>query len=153
MWEKANNFHRNNFFHNILLFQLTKHFKTKSLSPVDVAERCLENAKALRDLNCFTRLTPDEAKAQANESTKRYEADTPIGPIDGVPIGIKDNFCVANIPTTCGSKWVKQHYRRMKRRWIFCSLPGCLRISLVRSMQLRTSDSRTPVPYWLGKRI
>lgn len=83
---------------------MINHFKTKSLSAVDVAERCVQNAKALQDLNCFTRLTPDVARNQASESLKRYETDESRGPLDGVPIAIKDNFCVENIPTTCGSK-------------------------------------------------
>ena len=28
---------------------------------------------------------------------------TPLGPLDGAPIGIKDNFCTSRLETTCGS--------------------------------------------------
>lgn len=71
---------------------------------MDVAERSLKSAKSRPDLNCFTRLTPEVAITQATESLGRYESGKSMGPLDGVPIAIKDNFCVENIPTTCGSK-------------------------------------------------
>lgn len=33
----------------------------------------------------------------------------PNSPLDGIPIAIKDNFCTADIPTTCGSKMLQNY--------------------------------------------
>ena len=32
----------------------------------------------------------------------------PLGPLDGVPVSVKDNFCVAGAPTTCGSRMLAE---------------------------------------------
>lgn len=69
-----------------------------------MTEKTLKNANKLKELNCFTRLTPEIAASQAKDSSDRYQSNKSQGLLDGVPIAVKDNFCVENIPTTCGSK-------------------------------------------------
>lgn len=39
----------------------------------------------------------------------RYKTGKPISPLDGIPIAIKDNFCTAGIPTTCGSRMLQSY--------------------------------------------
>lgn len=39
----------------------------------------------------------------------RYKMGKPLSPLDGIPIAIKDNFCTADIPTTCGSKMLQNY--------------------------------------------
>lgn len=36
--------------------------------------------------------------------TSHRLAGTLLGPLDGAPIGIKDNFCTTRLETTCGSR-------------------------------------------------
>ena len=31
-----------------------------------------------------------------------------VGPLDGVPVAVKDNFCVPEVPTTCGSRMLAE---------------------------------------------
>jgi Asp-tRNA(Asn)/Glu-tRNA(Gln) amidotransferase A subunit family amidase len=47
----------------------------------------------------------DEASLEAAlESDRRQESGTPLGPLDGIPIGVKDLIHVAGQPTGCGSQ-------------------------------------------------
>ena len=54
-------------------------------------------------LNAFTALAED-AEAQAAESCGRLDAKAPRGPLEGVPIAVKDNLRVAGMPAAWGSK-------------------------------------------------
>ncbi|KAI8142544.1 amidase signature domain-containing protein [Fennellomyces sp. T-0311] len=38
------------------------------------------------------------------QSEQRSVQGSALSPLDGAPIGIKDNFCTTTLPTTCGSK-------------------------------------------------
>ena len=31
-----------------------------------------------------------------------------LGPLDGIPVAVKDNFCVLEVPTTCGSRMLAE---------------------------------------------
>jgi len=66
---------------------------------------CLEQIEALNPaLNAFLSVDADSAIAQARAIDARRAAGEELGPLAGVPIGVKDNFCTADFPTTCGSK-------------------------------------------------
>lgn len=44
------------------------------------------------------------ARAQAQASTVRWRAGSPLSPLDGVPMTIKDNLLAAGLPATWGSR-------------------------------------------------
>ncbi|TPV95320.1 MAG: Asp-tRNA(Asn)/Glu-tRNA(Gln) amidotransferase subunit GatA [Myxococcales bacterium FL481] len=52
----------------------------------------------------FQQLTAESALAAAREIDQRRRAGQPLGPLAGVPVGLKDNFVTRNITTTCGSR-------------------------------------------------
>ena len=39
----------------------------------------------------------------------RYEKGKPPGPLDGVTVAVKDNFCTEGIRTTCGSRMLENY--------------------------------------------
>ncbi|XP_060650570.1 glutamyl-tRNA(Gln) amidotransferase subunit A, mitochondrial isoform X1 [Drosophila nasuta] len=87
--------------------QLTAGYINGRLSPLQVAEQALEDAVKLKTLNALVRATPELARQQAQESTERYTKQQPIGELDGITVAIKDNFCTANVHTTCASRMLQ----------------------------------------------
>ena len=55
-------------------------------------------------VRAFLTVTRDEALRRAAEADARFRAGTPRGPLDGVPIALKDVLCTRGIRSTCGSK-------------------------------------------------
>lgn len=79
-------------------------YRTKAFDPVGVAEAYL--ARIARDdpaLRAYITIAAERALAEAEESRRRWVEDRPLGPLDGVPIAIKDNIDVAGLPCTAGT--------------------------------------------------
>jgi aspartyl-tRNA(Asn)/glutamyl-tRNA(Gln) amidotransferase subunit A len=75
-----------------------------SLSPVETTRLLLERIAADdKKINAFALIDANAAMAAARESEARFRADVSLGPLDGVPVSIKDLFNVAGWPTRRGS--------------------------------------------------
>lgn len=73
--------------------ETTALFQSGSLSPVELAQGCLEKIAAHdRQLNAFCLITAETALAAARESEKRWRNGKALSPIDGIPATIKDLF-------------------------------------------------------------
>src|SRR6201999_3205486 len=75
----------------------------KSFTSLELTDAHLKAIEDARVLNAFVLETPDQARAMARE------ADTKIargegGPLQGIPLGIKDLFATRNVRTTACSK-------------------------------------------------
>jgi aspartyl-tRNA(Asn)/glutamyl-tRNA(Gln) amidotransferase subunit A len=89
---------------------LTGHIRAKRLSPVEVIEAVLTRMEKLEPmLHAFCTPTPELARKTA----KRLEADIMarrrVGPLIGVPLGIKDLVLTKGIRTTQGSVLYKDY--------------------------------------------
>ncbi len=77
----------------------------RELSPVELMRALLDRIERLDPkLNVFIRLDRDAATAAARAAEAEIASGHPRGPLHGVPVGIKDIFDVAGLPTTCHSK-------------------------------------------------
>jgi aspartyl-tRNA(Asn)/glutamyl-tRNA(Gln) amidotransferase subunit A len=63
----------------------------------------IEAMNAAQDLNAFITKTPDIALSRAKDSDARRAGGTTTGPMDGIPIAVKDLFCTEGVLTTAGS--------------------------------------------------
>ena len=78
--------------------------REKRLSPVEVIEASLAQMEALEpQLHAFCTPTPELALDRARELEKDIAAGRPVGPLAGVPVGIKDLVCTKGIRTVSGS--------------------------------------------------
>src|SRR5262252_3570207 len=73
-----------------------------SFSSRELAEAHIAVMEANRGLNAFVTETPEKALAMAAESDARRKAGK-AGPMEGIPLGIKDLFCTEGVLTTAGS--------------------------------------------------
>ena len=55
-----------------------------------------------RQLNCYTALVRESALSEARAAARRAAAKKRLGPLDGIPVALKDNIDVAGIATSNG---------------------------------------------------
>jgi aspartyl-tRNA(Asn)/glutamyl-tRNA(Gln) amidotransferase subunit A len=80
-------------------------YRAGRLSPVEATESILDRIDRLNDqLGAFCTPTPDLARQQARDAAERLRRGRPLGPLDGVPISIKDLTWTRGIRTTRGSR-------------------------------------------------
>lgn len=90
--------------------ELSRLIAGRRVSPVELAQESLARAERLDPgLHAFIRLTPDTALAQARAAEARQVQGDLRGPLDGIPIGHKDIYETAGIPTTGHSRILEHH--------------------------------------------
>jgi aspartyl-tRNA(Asn)/glutamyl-tRNA(Gln) amidotransferase subunit A len=86
------------------LAELAARYRAGTLSPVQVAELHLARIAAFEPhLNAFQIVDRAGALAAAREAQARIAGKRALGPLDGVPVTIKDNVDVAGFATRHGS--------------------------------------------------
>ena len=92
----------NNEFLNFNLAEARDKLRKSEIGAVELTESYVEAVEALRPLNAFITETPDKAMEMAKRSEARLATDD-AGPMEGIPIGMKDLFCTENVLTTAAS--------------------------------------------------
>jgi aspartyl-tRNA(Asn)/glutamyl-tRNA(Gln) amidotransferase subunit A len=78
--------------------------KAKELSPVEVVEAVLGRLERLDPvLHAFTTVTADDARAEARRIEQDIAAGREVGPLAGVPTGVKDLISTKGVRTASGS--------------------------------------------------
>lgn len=86
---------------------LIAHLNEGAVTAEDVAAAYLDRASRLSRLNVFLNLDHESVLSQARAVDAKRKAGQPLGPLAGLPVAIKDVLCVEGVPTTCGSRMLK----------------------------------------------
>jgi aspartyl-tRNA(Asn)/glutamyl-tRNA(Gln) amidotransferase subunit A len=86
----------------LTLAQARDALRRKEFSATELAEAHLAAIEQARALNAFVLETPDRARAMAKSADARL-ARGEGGPLEGLPLGIKDLFCTKGVRTTACS--------------------------------------------------
>ncbi len=74
------------------------------LSPLELTEAAYDRIEATDDrVNAFVRLMRESAIAEAAAATDRALNGSRLGPLDGIPIAVKDLYDTANVVTNAGT--------------------------------------------------
>lgn len=85
-------------------------FKARKLSPVELMEATIARAAATEGkINCLTYTHFDEAMDLARKAETKYAKGLRTGPLEGLPVGIKDESYIEGKPTSGGSLVMKDH--------------------------------------------
>jgi aspartyl-tRNA(Asn)/glutamyl-tRNA(Gln) amidotransferase subunit A len=83
--------------------ELSRRVETECLDPRDLVRTFLARATDEGHiLNCFITLCEESALAEASAAADRARANRRLGPLDGIPIAVKDNMDVTGVPTSNG---------------------------------------------------
>src|ERR1700757_4004298 len=85
-------------------------YSAGEFAPVDVFESVFRRIEKVNpSVNAFVTIDEQGARRSAEESTKRWQTGTALGPLDGVPISVKDNIPVRGLRSTWGSKLYSEY--------------------------------------------
>ncbi|MHA7860651.1 Asp-tRNA(Asn)/Glu-tRNA(Gln) amidotransferase subunit GatA [Tessaracoccus sp. Y36] len=88
--------------------ELGRLMAARELTSEELTRACLEQIEAVNlALNAFLAVDGEHALEQARAVDQRRAAGEELGPLAGVPVGVKDNYCTTDFPTTCGSRMLE----------------------------------------------
>jgi aspartyl-tRNA(Asn)/glutamyl-tRNA(Gln) amidotransferase subunit A len=91
---------------SLTLAQARDALQNKDFTATELAEAHLSAIERARALNAFVLETPDQARDMARAADARL-AKGEGGPLEGLPLGIKDLFCTAGVRTTACSRMLE----------------------------------------------
>ena len=87
------------------MLELGKKLGSGELSSVEAVRACLTRVERFDgQVKAFLRVDREGALAQAEAADRRRKDGRRAGPLDGVPVGLKDLFLTEGLPTTAGSR-------------------------------------------------
>ncbi len=94
---------------------LRRAYEAGTTTPVEVLDRILDvvHRHAFGDAtnSPFAALDPEVAREAARASGERWAAGTTLGPLDGVPVPVKDQYTIVGLPTYGGTGWRTRRFR------------------------------------------
>src|SRR3989475_6962809 len=90
--------------------ELARLYRARKVSPLEVMQALLERIDRVNPrVNAIVTLDRDAALWQARRATAALKRGATLGPLHGIPVGIKDVTATKGIRTTYGSKLFEQH--------------------------------------------
>src|ERR1700731_1588524 len=94
--------------HDLSAVDLIAGFRAKQFSPSEVLEDVLSHIAVWEPhIKALYAFDPDGARGGEKASSERWQKGEPTGPLDGVPVTIKDNIATKGVPVPLGAASVK----------------------------------------------
>ncbi|MGV3634068.1 MAG: amidase [Pseudorhodoplanes sp.] len=85
--------------------ELGRAFRGGAATPDDALSSVIARIDSVNpSVNAIVTLDREGARAQARASTERFRTGTPLGPLDGIPLTVKDSIFVQGLRATWGSR-------------------------------------------------
>ena len=95
-------------FRTVTVEALVAMVRDRTLTAAAVTEHALERIEALNPvLNAFVAVDADDARAQAAAIDERLDAGDEVGPLAGIPIGVKDLVDATGFHTSKGAMYTR----------------------------------------------
>jgi aspartyl-tRNA(Asn)/glutamyl-tRNA(Gln) amidotransferase subunit A len=89
----------------LTIVEAARLLRRKEISPVDLVEVALSRIDRWNPaVDAFITVLADSARRKARAAEREIRRGDYRGPLHGIPISLKDNFCTRGILTTAGSK-------------------------------------------------
>jgi aspartyl-tRNA(Asn)/glutamyl-tRNA(Gln) amidotransferase subunit A len=94
--------------HDLSAVELLQRYRAKSISPSEVFAAVEKHiARWEPHLKALYTYEPEAARKQAADSTGRWAKGAPVGPLDGVPVTVKENIATKGVPMPLGTAATK----------------------------------------------
>ncbi len=94
--------------HDLSAVDLIAGFRGRQFSPSEVLEDVLAHVAVWEPhIKALYAFDPDGARTVAKASTERWQQGEPAGPLDGVPVTIKENIATQGVPVPLGAATTK----------------------------------------------
>ncbi|MDO5287035.1 MAG: Asp-tRNA(Asn)/Glu-tRNA(Gln) amidotransferase subunit GatA [Actinomycetia bacterium] len=88
--------------------EMSARLAAKDVSATELVQAHLDQIEAVEpQVHSFLHVDAERALATARQIDDRRAAGAELGPLAGVPVGLKDAFCYQGAPTTCGSRMLE----------------------------------------------
>src|ERR1700736_5465450 len=90
--------------HDLSAVDLMAGFRARQFSPSEVLEDVLAHIAVWEPhIKALYAFDPESARATAKASTERWHKGEPTGPLDGIPVTIKENIATKGVPVPRGA--------------------------------------------------
>ena len=94
--------------HDLSAVDLIAGYRARQFSPSEVLDDVLTHVAGWEPhIKALYAFDPDGAQKAAKASTDRWTGGEPVGPLDGVPVTIKENIATKGVPVPLGAASVK----------------------------------------------
>jgi len=98
------------FLNELTISAVHRGLQKKEFSVQELVKSCLaEIKKENKRLNVFVSVFEKLALARAKEADKKIASRSAVGPLFGIPLAIKDNILIRDLPCAAGSKILKNY--------------------------------------------
>ncbi|HVF62552.1 MAG TPA: amidase [Casimicrobiaceae bacterium] len=95
--------------HTLSAVELGNAYRRGELDPISVIDALAMRVDRIDSkINALVTRNP-QARADAQASAERFTAGQPIGPLDGIPIAVKDNLVTKGLRTTWGTRGLAEY--------------------------------------------